>query len=532
MLIRTKLLASHLIKLVSVTLVCFGIIAALIFSNQDRQQIKNSYEELRNINLAAVHANRMSEQIAELFILGGQEADVMEARDALLARLDRQTELVREREQLRGGDPSLRDEVRQIEEMKHIVADIDQSRKVLGAHLAAGRIQAAARVYSDEFENRLDQQLGELLDDAMARNRTAVEGALASSERLSRQSIIMAISLVFIVAALGVANVVIFERTIMSPIAALVAGANAVGRGDLEHVVSARADDELGHLAARFNAMTRELKIQRDSLLRAKETLSDEVEARTRDLLDRTKELEEKNERLRQVDASRANFFADISHELRTPLTILCGQAEVTLRDEDADPAELRDALEACVRNAEHMGRLVDDLLFLARSEAGSIMVAQDEIVLQDVVDSVLLDSKGLSRRADIDIRPSRPSGPLIVTGDSDRLHQAVLIVLDNAVKFAPRGSQVDVDLEAQADRAVIRVSDDGPGLTKEELGCAFTRFYRGQASRPRSGRGLGLGLSIAKWIIDQHGGDIFIESDPEGGARVEISIPLARVAA
>lgn len=274
MLIRTKLLASHLIKLVSVTLVCFGIIAALIFSNQDRQQIKNSYEELRNINLAAVHANRMSEQIAELFILGGQEADVMEARDALLARLDRQTELVREREQLRGGDPSLRDEVRQIEEMKHIVADIDQSRKVLGAHLAAGRIQAAARVYSDEFENRLDQQLGELLDDAMARNRTAVEGALASSERLSRQSIIMAISLVFIVAALGVANVVIFERTIMSPIAALVAGANAVGRGDLEHVVSARADDELGHLAARFNAMTRELKIQRDSLLRAKETLT------------------------------------------------------------------------------------------------------------------------------------------------------------------------------------------------------------------------------------------------------------------
>ncbi|MGI3212333.1 ATP-binding protein [Roseovarius tibetensis] len=532
MLIRTKLLASHLIKLVSVMLVCFGIIAALIFSNQDRQQIKNSYEELRNINLAAIHANRMSEQIAELFILGGQEPDLVEARDALLARLDRQANLIREHERLPDDQATLPDEFRQIDEMKRIVTEIDQSRKVLGAHLAAGRTEEATRVYSDEFENRLDHQLGELLDQAMERQRMGVESALVSSERLTHRSIIMAVSLVVIVAALGITNVIIFERTIMSPIATLVTGANTVGRGDLEHMVSVRADDELGHLAARFNAMTRELKAQRDALLDAKANLSDKVEARTGELRDRTQELEEKNDRLRQVDASRANFFADISHELRTPLTILRGQAEVTLRDEDADPAELRDALEACVRNAEHMGRLVDDLLFLARSEAGSIMVARDEIVLQDVVDSVVLDSKGLSRRADITIKPSRPSGPLIVIGDSDRLHQAVLIVLDNAVKFAPRGSQVDVDLEAQADRAVIRVRDAGPGMTREELGCAFTRFYRGQASRPRSGRGLGLGLSIAKWIIDQHEGDIFIESEPEGGARVEISIPLARVAA
>lgn len=437
---------------------------------------------------------------------------------------------MRIQQQIDGNPDANASGLERVARMTDLVGEIDSSRRVLEEHLAAGRQDEAALVYGRDFENRLDRMLGELLNQAMARERTAVETALANSDRLSRQSIIMAISLVFIVAALGIGNIIIFNRTIMWPIADLVDGVNAVGRGDLDHIVGTGARDEIGHLATRFNAMTRQLKEQRDALLTAKASLADQVEARTSDLLERTKELEATNAKLRAVDASRVNFFADISHELRTPLTILRGQAEVTLRDQDAEPVDLRHALEGCVRKADHIGRLVDDLLFLARSEAGSIMVAKNEIVLQNVVGSVLLDGKGLRRRADVRIRPDQPAEPLVVIGDGDRLHQAMLIVLDNAVRFAPAGTSVDVELARQADQAVIRVRDAGPGLTEEELGSAFTRFYRGQPSKPRSRRGLGLGLSIAKWIVDQHAGDIRIESEQDGGAKVEISIPLATV--
>jgi two-component system, OmpR family, sensor kinase len=159
-------------------------------------------------------------------------------------------------------------------------------------------------------------------------------------------------------------------------------------------------------------------------------------------------------------------------------------------------------------------------------------MVQRNNVVLQDVIGDVLIDGHGLLRRDGVRILPSQPEEPLIVRGDGDRLRQAIIIALDNAVKLAPPGTAVEVELKRVGSRAVIEVRDDGPGFTEEELGSAFTRFYRGKPSRARTGRGLGLGLSIAKWIVDQHDGTIRIESAPNGGATVAISVPLARVAA
>jgi len=517
---------SHAAKLASVTLACLGIVVALTSTDDDRRQLKTSYELIRNINLTAAASNRLSEQIAELFILDGHEADIEEARDALLSRLDKQRDLVQAQLDLDGNRGARQRDLEQIAQMEDLVSRIDQSRKVLEAYLEAGRTDDAAERYSRDFENLLDIMLAQLIDDAMLREREAVDTALANSDRLSQQSMILAISLVIVFAVLGLGNVVMVDRTIMRPIAELVSGVDAVGRGDLAHVVGSDARDELGHLAARFNAMTRQLKEQRDALVAAKSDLADQVDARTSDLRDRTDELEATNARLRDVDASRANFFADISHELRTPLTILRGQAEVTVRDMNATQDDLREALNGCIRKADHMGRLVDDLLFLARSESGSIMVARDRVILQDVVSGILLDGKGLSLRDDVTIRPHQPAAPIVVVGDGKRLHQAVLIVLDNAVRFAPSGTTIDVELGLQAHQAVISVRDAGPGLTEEELGSAFTRFNRGAPCKPRSGRGLGLGLSIAKWIVDQHAGEIHITTGPDGGARGEITIP------
>ncbi len=530
--IRTKILLSHLVKLMTVTLVCAAIVVALAYTNDDRRQLKTSYEQLRNINLVAAEANRYSEQIAELFILNGQEADIPDARDALLFRLERQRELIT-REHVLAGEPGATwGGLDRIDEMERLVQQIGEVKLQLISALALGDRRQAELIYSREIEHRLDRMLWQLIEQATARERQEVEQALASSENLSRQSIFMAISLIILVGILGIGNVLMLNRLILRPVADLAAGAEAVGKGDLNYVVGNKSGDEFSHLADRFNQMTRQLREQRDSLLQAKATLAEQVETRTRELRERTEQLETTNEKLRAVNASRASFFADISHELRTPLTILRGQAEVTLRDPAAGPEHLRSALEAVVRKAEQIGRLVDDLLFLARSETGSIMVRKNDVVLQEVIADILLDGRGLLGRKDVTILPHQPSEPLIVRGDGDRLRQAVLIALDNAIKLAPPGTTVQVGLAREAQHAVIRVRDEGLGFTEEELGSAFTRFYSGKPSRGRSGRGLGLGLSIAKWIVDQHDGTIRIDSRPDGGATVEIAMPLVEAAA
>src|SRR5690606_36439474 len=134
-----------------------------------------------------------------------------------------------------------------------------------------------------------------------------------------------------------------------------------------------------------------------------------------------------------------------------TPLTILRGQAEVALRATGDDPQRLRETLGLVVGKAEQMGRLVEDLLFLARTEAGAIAVERVPVVLQDVIADVLLDSQGLARREGVTISPRQPAEPVVVHGDASRLRQAIMIPLDNALKVAPPGTPVRLVLGADA---------------------------------------------------------------------------------
>lgn len=534
--LRTKILLSHAVMALAVTLICIVIVEALRLAERNQRHLQASYEQIRSINLVAAASNDFSEQIAELFILGevgAGEIDV--ARDTLFATLDHKRALIEdELTFIRSPRGRVREEAElvRLERMRAIIQQLDAVQAVMREQLVAGRRAEAEALYLDQVEHRLDSGLGELIEIAMQNERGEVDRAIALSAQLSERSTALAISVVFIVLLLGLGNAAVLNRTISRPVAALAAGADAVGRGDLSHVVGHAARDELGNLATRFDQMTQQLREQRDKLMQAKATLTEQVDERTRELRARGAELEGANARLRELDSSRAHFFADISHELRTPLTVLRGQAEVALRSPDPDAVSLRRTLVLVVRKAEQIGRLVDDLLFLARSEAGTIAVELGDVVLQEVIADVLLDSASLSRREGITISPRQPPEPILVRGDADRLRQAVLIALDNAIKFAPAGSTVAVDVRREAGRALVTVRDHGPGFTSDDLAAAFTRFYRGRTSRGRSGRGVGLGLSIARWIMDRHDGTIAIASAPGEGAAIEIGLPLLERAA
>lgn len=528
--VRTKLITSHAIVATVLTIVAAVIIAILRIGDANQRELLSSYEQVRTINLIAAWSNDYSEQVAELFILDDDEAQIEEAREGLLATLDRKEELVtQELDQLADASEIARErmELVRIEDMRVLVGELDRVRARVSSLLSEGRREAAEQVYQDEIEHRFDSVLGALIDVATENEREEVVQAIERTDVLSDRMRLLAYGLVGMASLLLLTNALMVHHAVSRPVAALAAGAEAVGRGDLSHVVAIRRNDEFGGLAERFNVMTTQIREQRDSLQQAKLQLERQVAERTRELRARGEELEKAVVRLREIDTNRAQFFADVSHELRTPLTILRGHAEVTLRSPDSTPEQLRRALLQVVRKADHMGRLVDDLLFLARSEAGVISVERVSVDLQEVFADVLLDSQSLSRRAGVTISPRQRSEPVVIEGDADRLRQAILIPLDNAIRVAPAGTAVRLELHAKDGWASVTVTDDGPGFTIEEARRAFVRFFRGEGGRGRSGRGTGLGLAIARWIVDQHGGRISIESEPGKGATVRIDLPL-----
>jgi signal transduction histidine kinase len=220
----------------------------------------------------------------------------------------------------------------------------------------------------------------------------------------------------------------------------------------------------------------------------------------------------------------RMLFLADISHELRTPLTVMRGEAEVALRRE-RPTEEHREALQHVAQLAQQMGRLVDDLLFLGRAEVGAIRFEMQPLVLQDALEIALADAEVLAEERGLAIDTHLPEGPLRAEGDLGRLAQALLIVLDNAVKYSCPGGQVEVGLARAEGEAQLCVINRGPGIPRANLPFVFNRFYRGRAERG-STHGSGLGLPIAKWIVDAHGGRIDITSD-EDRTVVTLHLPL-----
>lgn len=251
------------------------------------------------------------------------------------------------------------------------------------------------------------------------------------------------------------------------------------------------------------------------ALARANRDLSRQVDARTADL--------------RAVDQSRRLFFAKASHELRTPVTAMRGEAEVSLADPDANVDELRASLVHIVASADFLGRRIDELLGLSKADHGRLALAPEPVDLVKLVATTADAARGYARSAEvgIDLRLS-PDAPC-VAADPRWLAQALLAVIDNGVKFSPQGADLRLALEVEGDVARIRVADSGPGVMAEALPRIFDAYYQADAGRMRGGTGLG--LALARWVVEQHGGTIIAANDPAGGCAIDIMLPLERAA-
>jgi two-component system OmpR family sensor kinase len=291
---------------------------------------------------------------------------------------------------------------------------------------------------------------------------------------------------------------VTIARRAMRPIASLTAAAREIEttRDPSKRMPVPTADDEVGELARTLEEMLRSLDAAR--------TEREGVMQRQRE------------------------FVADASHELRTPLTSVLANLELLQASlEGPGQAEDREIVDSALRSSKRMGRLVGDLLLLARADAGRLEPHR-RVDLAEIAGDAAAEAAPLmgDRRLVVD-----NERPLRVEGSRDELHRMVLNLLDNAIRHTPRTSQVELKLREDEGSAVVEVADDGPGIPAEMRNQIFDRFVRGTGPADTArGTGTGLGLAIVSAVADSHGGNVEVTASRSGGALFTVRIPLAEV--
>ena len=288
--------------------------------------------------------------------------------------------------------------------------------------------------------------------------------------------------------ALGILLVGFVSRRLLAPIQALGSASRRLGGGDLAQRVSTSGPREISDLASSFNAMA-------GSLERAEE--------------------------------QRRNLVADVAHELRTPISNIQGYLEA-LKDGLIQPDA--DTLDTIHQQVVHLARLVEDIRFLAQAEGGALSLNLEPNSLEEVLSRSVEACRARAEAKGVDLSLQVASGLPLVILDRTRIAQVVGNLLENAVNHTPQGGAVKVSAAAtESGSARVTVEDSGEGIAPEEIPRVFERFYRVDHSRSRTTGGVGLGLTIAKRLVEAHGGAIHAESTQGHGSRFIFELPLAK---
>jgi two-component system OmpR family sensor kinase len=277
-------------------------------------------------------------------------------------------------------------------------------------------------------------------------------------------------------------------RHSLSPVVAMADRARRIGVENLSgRLPVANRRDELGHLAETFN-----------------------------DLLGR----------LEASLTQQRQFMADASHELRTPVATARTAASVALQQPRRDERDYRETLQIVEQQATRLSRIVEDMFTLARADAGNYPLHRTPMYLDEVVDEVVRATRVLAAAKDVSVEVSTvPSA--VLSGDEDLIRRLLVNLLDNAVRYAPRGSTVRAVLEQSSTSYIISIHDQGPGIAPDVQPHIFERFYRGDSARARNqSDGAGLGLALARWIANIHGGDVRLTQSSETGTIFTVELP------
>jgi two-component system phosphate regulon sensor histidine kinase PhoR len=224
----------------------------------------------------------------------------------------------------------------------------------------------------------------------------------------------------------------------------------------------------------------------------------------------------------------RQEFVANVSHELRTPLSLIKSATETLLEGAKDDAAALSRFLQIIDKHANRLALLIDDLLLLSTLDSGGLRLNRQPVPFRTTVDDAIDDLLTRAHARDVTLVNAVP-GSLVALADNDRMRQVISNLLDNAIKYGRAGGKATVEGRVLPNgRIEIMVVDDGPGIPNESQERIFERFYRVDKARSREQGGTGLGLAIVKHVVQAHGGDVRLESEPGSGAAFIVTLPPA----
>lgn len=402
-------------------------------------------------------------------------------------------------------------------DIEKIVEQIIKTDELVAVALLASQPDQA-RSESEQLRNSGALFLFDrLIETVLEEQRNEVKAALNKAVELA--TYITGVLPLFVVALIifTLFFVWLFSRSLSRSVLALGQGAIAFGSGDLGYRIPNLKEKEFRHLGEAFNQMASELSNHRTQLHDTNVKLEAVVNERTR-------ALQESNTRLEAIDDNRRKLLADISHEFRTPLTVIKGEAEIAMRGTNKSKMDYRETLNRILSQASQTTRLVDDLLFIARAEVGEPRLSLDQISVADVLESVCSSFATAAKEKRIEIKLSNNAGDVVTFADAGRLHQVFSILLDNSLAYSSEASVVEVDIKLFKQKIVVSISDRGIGLSAEESQHVFDRFYRGNRA-VSCDDGSGLGLPVAKAIVEAHGGKITLTARPEGGTIAMVNL-------
>ena len=228
----------------------------------------------------------------------------------------------------------------------------------------------------------------------------------------------------------------------------------------------------------------------------------------------------------RQLDKMRKDFIANVSHELRTPISMLQGYSEAIVDDIAESQEEKKEMAKVIYDESLRMGRLVNELLDLARMEAGHLQLTLEEINISSFINRIIHKFQGLAKDNEIQLFAEIENGITSISFDPDRIEQVLTNLIDNAIRHTPKGGSVKLSVTSEDKGIMIRVKDSGSGIPEDDLPFVFERFYKADKARTRGRAGTGLGLAIAKNIIDAHHGHISAQSKLGQGTTFSFLLP------